>query len=121
MVTGEQPFPGAVDGMIIYNIVAGVRPARPPGPDKWVSDSVWDFISRCWSPSWDGRPDVNFAINALNDAADAVEVRRRKAYATATDQGEGTSRRGTGVSRTSNTDHERSLMIVANRRSFAAS
>ena len=121
MATGEQPFPGAVDGVIIFNVVTGERPVRPPGSDKWVSDDVWNFVSRCWSPSWDGRPDVNFAINALNDAAHAVEVIRRKAYTTATDQGEGTSRRGTGVSRTSNTDHERRLMIVINRRSPAAS
>jgi len=33
----------------------------------------------------------------VNDAADAVEVRRRKSYATATGQGEGTSRRRTGA------------------------
>jgi hypothetical protein len=59
-----------------------------------VSDDVWNFISRCWSPSRDSRPDVDFVMNALNDAADAVEARRRKAYATATDQGTSTSRQG---------------------------
>ena len=92
--------------MIIYNVVTGERPPRPQEPNELVSDDIWDFISRCWSASWDGRPDANLAIGALNDAADAVEVRRRKVYATATDQGEGTSRRGTGVSRTLNTGHE---------------
>ena len=97
-ITGQQPFPGAKDGVIIYNVVTGERPARPPGPNEWLSDDVWNFISRCWSPSLDGRPDVNFAMNALNDAADAVEVRRRKSDATTNDQGKRTSRRVSGVS-----------------------
>lgn len=99
MLTGQQPFPGAKDGVIIYNVVIGERPTRPVVPNEWVSDDIWNFISRCWSPSPDGRPDVNFAINALNDAADSIEVRRRKAYATTNDQGKGTAgtRRGSGA------------------------
>ncbi|KAF9781279.1 kinase-like domain-containing protein [Thelephora terrestris] len=73
VTTGLQPFAGAKDGVIIYNVVTGERPTRPPGANNWVSDDVWNFISRCWSPSRDGRPDVEFAINALNDAADSVK------------------------------------------------
>jgi len=84
--------------VIIYNVVTGERPARPPGPDGWISDDVWNFISRCWSSSSDGRPDVDFAMNALDDAAD-VEVKRRKLYGTANDQGKRTSRRVPGTSR----------------------
>jgi len=97
VITEQQPFPGAKDGVIIYNVVIGERPARPPGPNEWLSDDVWNFISRCWSPSWDGRPDVEFAMNALNDAADAVEVKRRKLYASTNDPGRRTSRRVSGV------------------------
>lgn len=82
VATGQQPFPMTKDGVIIYNVVTGERPGRPLGPSEWVSDDVWSFISRCWSESWDHRPDVDFAMNALNDAADAAEVRRRKSYAT---------------------------------------
>ena len=116
MTTGKQPFPRAKDGIIIYNVVTGERPARPSEPNEWVSDNVWNFISRCWSPSWDGRPDVDFAMNTLNGAADAVEVRRRKTYATAADQEKRTSCRGTGTSRIFNTDHEQRLTIVISRR-----
>ena len=65
---------------------------------KPVCATSWNFISRCWSPSRDDRPDVDFAMNALNDAADAVEVRRRKLYATTSDQGKRTSRRVSGAS-----------------------
>ena len=82
VTTGEQPFPGAKDGVVIDSVVMGERPSRPSNTNEWVSDDVWNFISRCWSPSWDGRPDLDFAINALNDAADAVEARRRKSYMT---------------------------------------
>lgn len=99
VVTGEQPFPGAGDRMIMYSVVTGERPARPQEPNEWVSDDVWGFISRCWSLPWDGRPDVNSAVDALNDAADAAEAKRRKAYAMPTDQGKETLHRGTGMSR----------------------
>jgi len=119
VITRKQPFPGAKDGVIIYSVVAGVRPARPQESNELVSDNVWNFISRCWSSSWNGRPDANLAINALNDAADAVEIRRKESYATATDQGE-RSHRGTGVSRILNTG-EQGLTIVINRRSPAES
>ena len=98
VITGHQPFPGAKDGVIIYNVVTGDRPGRPPGPNEWLSDDVWNFISRCWSPSRDDRPDVNFAMDTLNDAADVVEVRRRNLYATTNDQGKRTSRRVSGAS-----------------------
>ena len=83
--------------MIIYNVVSGERPGRPVGPNEWLSDDVWNLVSRCWSASCDERPDVNFAMNALNDAADAVEVERRKGYTT-NDQGQGTPRRDSGAS-----------------------
>ena len=81
----------------MYNIVViGERPSRPAGPNEWLSDDVWNFVSRCWSASWDERPDVNFAINALNDAADAIEVGQRKGHTT-NDQGQGTARRDSGA------------------------
>ena len=83
---------------IIRNVVAGERPGRPPGPDEWLSDDIWNFISRCWSPSRNARPDVNFVMNALNDAADAVDVRHRKLYATTNDQGTRTPHRVPGAS-----------------------
>ncbi|KAF9781366.1 kinase-like domain-containing protein [Thelephora terrestris] len=76
VLTGQQYFPGATDGVIVRNVVFGNRPIRPPSTNEWVSGDVWNFISRCWSLSWDGRPDVELAVNALNDATDAVEARR---------------------------------------------
>ena len=97
VTTGQQPFPKAKDGVIIYGVVTGERPPRPMGQNEWVSDDVWNFISRCWSSSLDGRPDVDFAINALNDAGDVVESRRRKSYAT-NGQGRRASRSGSGAS-----------------------
>ena len=97
MVTGEQPFRGAKDGVIIYSVVTGERPSRPSGSNEWVSDDIWNFISRCWSSSWDGRPEVDFAINALNDAADAIETKRVKSYVT-NGQERKTSRSGSGAS-----------------------
>ena len=78
VVTGEQPFPGVKDSIIISRIITGERPGRPPGSNEWVSDGIWNFIFRCWSPSCERRPDVDFAINTLSDAADLIEAIRRK-------------------------------------------
>ena len=58
---------------IIHNVILGGRPDRPQDRTEWLSDDVWNLISRCWSSSWDGRPDVNYVMGALNGAADAVE------------------------------------------------
>ena len=77
MLTGQRPFPGARCS-ILGNVVAGARPHRPPGSDEWLSDNVWNFISRCWSTFWDGRPGTSVVTNALNDAGDLVEFRRRE-------------------------------------------
>jgi hypothetical protein len=119
VTTGQQPFPGAKDGVIIYKVVTGERPGRPPGPNEWLPDDVWDFISRCWSPSWDGRPDANFAMHALNDAADAVEVSRRKLYTTTKDREKRASRQGSRASQ--GYSHEQILTVAINRCSPAKS
>ena len=87
-ITGQELFPSAMkDDIVRYHVITGDRPDHPSGPNEWLSDDVWNFISRCWSPSRDGRPDADFAMNALNDAADAVEVRRRKLHVVTNDQG----------------------------------
>ena len=92
VITGEQPFPQAHAGMILYKVVAGERPDRPPGPNEWLSDDIWNFISRCWSQSWSDRPEVGLAIDALNSAAEAVEAKRRKFYTATNDHGKKASR-----------------------------
>ena len=77
VITGQQPFPGAKDGVIIYSVVTGERPSRPSGSNERLPDNVWNLISRCWSPSWDGRPDVNLVMNVLDNAADDPGVASR--------------------------------------------
>jgi len=99
--------------VIIYNVVTGERPDRPPGPDEWLSDDIWNFISRCWSSSWDSRPDVGLATNVLNDAADVVNIRRRKSHATAGDPGGRTSRRVSGAC--TDIHHEQRLIVGVDR------
>lgn len=96
VTTGELPFPEEKVDTIVDGVIAGERPSRPSDTNEWVSDNVWNLISLCWSPSWDSRPDVYFAMNALNNAADVVESRRRKSYAT-NSQGKKASRGGSGA------------------------
>jgi len=83
VITEQQPFHRANVATVTYNIVTGKLPDRPPGPNAWLSDDVWNFISRCWSPSLNDRPDIDSAIKVLNDAADG---------------GKGTSSRVSGAS-----------------------
>ncbi|KAF9781352.1 kinase-like domain-containing protein [Thelephora terrestris] len=97
VITGLQPFPGDYDDVIIHNVATGERPSQPPCMIEWVSDDIWNFISRCWSASRDDRPDVEFAVNTLNDATNASEARRVKSYRT-NDRGKKDSRRGPGAS-----------------------
>jgi len=94
IITGHQPFPGAKDGLIIYNIVAGERPGRPLDPNEWVSDNVWYLISRCWSSSLKSRPDAKLAKNTLTDA---VEAGHETLHATANGQREIIRRRVSGT------------------------
>ena len=77
VLTGRPPFAEAKHS-IIDIVIAGIRPHRPPGSNEWLSDDVWCLIRRCWSTFWDGRPDANFVMNALNNAEDVVEFRRRE-------------------------------------------
>ena len=97
VVTGEQPFSGVEEDAIVWKVVEGERPSRPPGPNEWVSDDIWTFISSCWSPSLDCRPNVEFAVDALDDAADAVGA-GLGGSCTARYQGKRTSHSGSGAS-----------------------
>ena len=97
VITGRQPFPGTKGGVIVYNVITGERPSHPPSPNEWLADDVWNLISGCWSPS--RRPGVDHVMNVLNDAADAVEIRRGKLSVTTTKgQGKATSRPVSGAS-----------------------
>jgi len=73
VLTGKRPSLGD-EGKIIDDIV---RPAHPPDPDEWVSGDVWGLIFRCLSASLNERPDPGTIMNTLDDAGDAVELRRR--------------------------------------------
>jgi len=74
VIAGQQPFPRANAATVIYKVVTGKLPDRPLGPNEWLSDDIWNLISRCLSQSLDGRPDISFATNALNDVVDAVRI-----------------------------------------------
>ena len=93
VTTGLRPFPEAEDSVIVSSVVTGKRPGRPPGHNEWVSDDVWNLISRCWSPLLITRPDVGFVMNILNDVADVVGVGCRTVCATTNIQEERISRR----------------------------
>ena len=98
MIAGKQPFSETNGDTITYEVVTGEWPGFPPIPNERTLDDTRKFICRFRSPSRDNRPDVNFTLNALNDAADAIEVRRRNLYFTTNEQGARTVHRVSGAS-----------------------
>ena len=97
MITGKQPFSETDGDAITYEVVTGERPSFPPIPNERILDDTRKSISRFRSP-WDDRSDVNSMLNALNDAADAIEVRRRNLYSATNEQGMRTAHRVFGAS-----------------------
>lgn len=50
-------------------------PSRPPDSNMWLSDDIRDLIFNCWSSSLDLQPDLNFIVDTLEQAGDAMELR----------------------------------------------
>jgi len=66
VLTGVLPHDGQRETVIAYLIVSGERPLRPRNPiaDRWLPDSVWEIIQRCW----DQTPHSRFRVDSLHQA-----------------------------------------------------
>ena len=64
-LTGMLPYGTARDGIIIFHVVTGDRPPRPPN-SRWISDQIWDMIETCWSEKREQRWDIRAMYNQLS-------------------------------------------------------
>lgn len=45
-----MPYGVRSESVTAYNVVSGRRPSRPDNPtaDRWLTNPIWDAITRCW-------------------------------------------------------------------------
>ena len=69
-----------------FVIVSGGRPPRPynQAADRWLPDSIWDAIQRCWTQAPESRP----AIDQLHRAFIESEL-KQKGDTSVTEDGKG--------------------------------
>jgi len=66
VLSGQVPFPGLKDGVIIFKVIEGERPGRPRGRQAaWFSDDLWKMLQLCWEPRPCDRPDLGAIIKSL--------------------------------------------------------
>ena len=69
---GEVPFRGLHLGKIAETMVQGKRPSKPGNASGLgFSDSMWDFVERCWDGNLELRPKVTEVVSQLGRAAAA--------------------------------------------------
>ena len=72
VLTGGIPFQSLSLGEIAVNVIGGKRPPKPRNaPDIVISDSLWDFVERCWDGKRELRPKVTEVVSQLEKAAAA--------------------------------------------------
>ena len=70
VLTGEIPFRGVHHIELGYAVVRGLRPAKPENASAiGLSDSLWDFVQRCWDNNRERRPKVVEVVEHLEKAA----------------------------------------------------
>ena len=70
VLTGNAPFSGVQDSAVGYHALRGKRPARPEDASAiGLSDSIWNFIERCWHGNIGSRPEVAELVTHLENAA----------------------------------------------------
>lgn len=70
VLSGQPPFPGCRDAVVIRKIMKGERPSRPSGTQGvWFNDELWKMLELCWKPNRDDRPDLETMLYCLEGVA----------------------------------------------------
>ena len=74
VATGQAPFSHLrSEYHVVDQVAKKTRPERPPG-NIWISDDLWEIMSRCWSAKPSARPDIAEVLERLQEE-DAAYVR----------------------------------------------
>jgi serine/threonine protein kinase len=70
VLTGEIPFRGVRQTELGYAVAMGKRPDKPANAAAiGFSNSLWDFVQRCWDGDMSMRPKVAEVVAYLEEAA----------------------------------------------------
>ena len=66
VLTGEAPFSGCRDPVVMRKILKGEHPDRPVGPEAvWFTNGLWGMLERCWLDKPEQRPAVGDVLECL--------------------------------------------------------
>ena len=69
VLMGEIPWRGLRIAELEFKMVSGVRPAKPENASAiGFSDSLWDFVERCWDGNMELRPKIREVVAELGRA-----------------------------------------------------
>ena len=66
VLSGQAPFQGWNDFVVIQRVLEGEHPGRPRGVEgPWFTDDLWRMLEWCWSPKPNDRPTVEGILENL--------------------------------------------------------
>jgi len=78
---GHVPFHEFRNEVVIFKVMAGVRPERPV--NAAMTDDIWEMVQSCWNQDPAKRPKISQVLACLQRAAHPDEHRPAKVVATA--------------------------------------
>ena len=63
VLSGQAPFAGDRDYIVMRKVIDGGRPERPEG--AWFKDVLWATLEGCWLPQPEDRPTIEAVLECL--------------------------------------------------------
>ena len=69
VLSGQKPFPGCMDVVVMQKVMGGERPQRPQGArGVWFKNDIWEMLKLCWRAERDDRPSLENILQCLERA-----------------------------------------------------
>ena len=70
VLSGLVPFSCYKSYAVASRVLEGERPRRPQGAEGvWFTDDIWGISERCWVPTRDDRPSIEYVLQVLEEAS----------------------------------------------------
>ena len=70
VLSGNPPFPGDSNVIVITKVINGERPGRPQGKEEvWFSNDLWEILEQCWLPQPKRRPAIDVVLQCLEQGS----------------------------------------------------
>ena len=67
VLTGQPPFPGVSELMVMQKVLNCEHPGRPEG--LWFTDGLWEILKQCWATQPKDRPSVEAVLECFVQAS----------------------------------------------------